>query len=737
MTGPPVAARPAQSPIRRRRLSRRARRILLLTPLALLGLLIILAGVVYAATKVPNPSDVSTAQTTVVAYADGTTEIGRLGSQNRTDVPLSRVPQQVRQAVLAAEDRNYYSEPGISVPGIARAVLANLRGGSVQQGGSTITQQYAKNAYLTQARTFRRKIREIFIAVKLDRTRSKDTVLEDYLNTIYFGRGAYGIEAAAQTYFAKSVDVLTVEQGAVLAASIRSPSGYDPALHPQAARERWRYVLDGMTKQGWLEPARAAAAVYPTLAPRQAAANQLTGPKGYLVRQVEDELTARGIAEDTVHRSGLRVTTTIDVAAQQAAVTAGDSVLGGNAPADLRQALVAIEPGTGRIRAEYAGKDYVTNPFNTVVQADVQPGSSFKPYVLLAALRAGIGVRSRYDGSSPQTFRGQQVTNFADEQFGDIDLVTATAHSVNTVYVPLALDAGLDNVVRAAADAGITSPMDIGGATGAGTSLALGGFGRGVHPLDQAAAYAAFAARGVAAAPYLVEKVTNAEGRTLYQAAPTATPKFDRAVVDDATFAMQSVVDDGTATNAQLSGGRPAAGKTGTTSGNTAAWFCGYTPQLAAVSVLFRDGNAPLQGIAGVSEVTGGTLPASIWKTFMDQALQGQPVRRFASPAYVGSTRYAGPSPTVTSSATASATPSPASTRSPTARPAPSRSAGASPLATPSATRSVPPSSLPPSSSGSAAPSAGASTPPSAAAAAAQSPAFAPKSTNPLADGSG
>jgi membrane peptidoglycan carboxypeptidase len=279
--------------------------------------------------------------------------------------------------------------------------------------------------------------------------------------------------------------------------------------------------------------------------------------------------------------------------------------------------------------------------------------------------------------------------------------------------------------------------MDIGGATGAGTSLALGGFGRGVHPLDQAAAYAAFAARGVAAAPYLVEKVTNPEGRTLYQAAPTATPKFDRAVVDDATFAMQSVVDDGTATNAQLAGGRPAAGKTGTTSGNTAAWFCGYTPQLAAVSVLFRDGNAPLQGIAGVSEVTGGTLPASIWKTFMDQALQGQPVRRFASPAYVGSTRYAGPSPSVTSSATARATPSPASTRSPTARPAPSRSAGASPLATPSGTRSVPPSSLPPSSSGSAAPSAGASTPPSAAAAAAQSPAFAPKSTNPLADGSG
>ncbi len=657
----------------RRRLRRPTRRqagfgVLAAGLLGVLGL-----GVLFAVVDVPRPETLANPQVALITYSDGK-EIARVGAQNRVDVPLSKVSEPARRAVLAAENRDYYSEPGISPKGILRAAWTNLRGGGVKQGASTITQQYAKNAYLTQERTFSRKIKEVVIAVKLDRAYSKDEVLEFYLNTVYFGRGAYGIETAAQTYFGKPAAKLTAGEGAVLAALLRSPSAYDPAKDPQDARERWDYVVQGMQEEGWLEGQQPA---YPTVKPRDTK-DELAGPQGYLVQQVQDELEAKGFDEGRLRSAGLRITTTVDRRAQAEAVKAVEGVTGKTLPEGVHRALVAVEPGTGRIRAQYAGSDYVTMPFNAATQGTAQAGSSFKPYVLAAALDSRMSLKTKMDGSSPQTFGDYEVDNYGDESFGEIDLVQATAHSVNTVYVPLGERAGLTHVAEVAGRLGITADMT--------KDSALPSFPLGttsVSPLSQAEAYATFAARGQHADSYLVERVEDAKGHVLYEADPQTTEALPTGVADDTSYALQHVVTDGTGRAAQLPG-RPAAGKTGTTSGNTAAWFVGYTPQLATAVALFsEDPDVPLRGIAGVDEVTGGSLPAKTWSRFMAAALEGQPVREFPPPAYGG----VEPSP--------SAPPSPSSSPSPSPSPEPSTSPSPAPSASVFVYTYAPPSEQP------------------------------------------
>ena len=634
----------------RRRPSRRVVLVALLGPLVAVFALL---GIAYAATDVRPPSEIDSPQVSVITYDDGT-EIGRIGAQNRQDVPLSKVSKAAQQAVLAAENRDYYSEPGISPKGILRAAWANIRGGGVEQGASTITQQYAKNAYLSSERTFSRKMREILVAVKLDRRYSKEQVLEYYLNTVYFGRGAYGIQVAAQTYFGKPAEKLTASEGAVLAALLRSPSGYDPAKKPEQARERWNYVIDGMREEGWLEGEPA----YPQVKPRKDS-NALAGPQGYLIQQVQDELEKNGITESEIASNGLRITTTIDRQAQAAAVKAVQEVTGKTAPKGVRRALVSVEPGTGRIRAQYAGDDFVTRPFNDVTQGIAQPGSSFKPFVLAAALDNGMSLKMRMDGTSPQTFGDYEVRNFGPgkgEQFGTIDLVQATVHSVNTVYVPLGEKAGLTHVAETAARLGVTADMS---KDQRFPSFSLGV--TAVRPLDQAVAYATLAARGVRAEPFLVQQVTDARKRVIYQAKRRTTEALPQSVADDTSFALQEVVKRGTGRAAQLPG-RPAAGKTGTTTGNTAAWFVGYTPQLATAVALFSDKqDVPLRGIAGVDQVTGGSLPARTWQQFMSVATEGMPVKEFAPPVFGGNA----PSPSPSASPSPSPSPSPSSSPSP------------------------------------------------------------------------
>jgi membrane peptidoglycan carboxypeptidase len=620
---------------------------------AFLFLLVAFMGVGYALTSVPTPSKIATAQATRVLYNDGS-EIGRIG-KNRRIVPLAQMSKPAQQAVLAAEDRGFYSEPGISPKGIARALFTNVKGGGVSQGGSTITQQYAKNAFLTQERTFSRKIKEVFIALKMSQTVSKDTILEDYLNTIYFGRGAYGIEAAANTYFGTSAAKLTVTQSAVLASSIRSPAGYDPAKHLARAKERWAYVLDGMQKEGAITAADRAAQKYPNVL-KPGNKTSFPGALDYVRAQVVAELEKHGFPEDRITAGGLTVRTTLSRVAEEAAIKAVEDAVPapkGSNPAVA--ALAAVEPGTGKVAAYYGGHD--AGGFDYAADGKgVQPGSSMKPYVLAAALEKGISLSTQYDGSNHQSICGQQdVTNDAgDPPFGKIDLATGLKYSVNTVYLRLACDVGPKRVQALAHAAGIpdSQPLD-GDGTSPSAQIALGSGGYEVHVLDQATGYATFAAKGQRARAYFVTSVSDG-GNEVYKAKEDVGDAFSEGVAADATYAMQQVVQGGTGTLAQLSG-RPTAGKTGTTTANTNAWFAGFTPQLSTAVWVGRAQGGPLKGVLGISGgVYGGTVPAKVFKAFMDAALQGKPVLPFPPRANVGGA----PTPTATTTTTATAVPS-------------------------------------------------------------------------------
>jgi membrane peptidoglycan carboxypeptidase len=679
-------AKPKRKPGRLRRrwlaMSVRKRRIIA-AALALFFLGFIgLIGAVYAAARIPLPSETANAQATIVEYSDGS-RLGQLAKENRVDIPLKDVPPHVRDAVIAAEDRGFYKHSGVSFSGILRAAYRDVRGGGSTQGGSTITQQYARNAYLSQERTFARKFREAIIAVKLERKHSKDEILEWYLNTIYFGRGATGIEAASRTYFGIPARRLTVEQGAVLAALIRSPEGGDPASNPDVAKRRWKAVLDGMVDTKKLDRAKADAAEYPRIKPRRAAGKDKAkggdGPLGYVVDAVRRELLANGFTESEVYTSGLRVRTTIDRRREAAAIKAVQDVLDDPAK-DPHAALVAVEPGTGKVVAMYGGRDFGGQGDKSFVNYATnkhQPGSSFKPIVLAAALDDGIGVKSTFDGRSPQTFNGYEVDNFDDEQFGRINLIDATAHSVNTVYVPLGLKVGVGKVVDMAHRLGI--PDDVDCKDHLDASLFLGTCEQ--RPADMAAAFSTFAAKGKSAGWHVIESVRTGKGKRLYRAKTDNSEALNEGQAADAVAAMRAVVDAGTGRAAQI--GRPAAGKTGTTSDNTNAWFTGYVPQLSA-SVWMgyesaaddgtgKAGIPPMRNLHGYGEVTGGTLPAKIWHDFMVAALEGVPVEQFPPPVFGGSATGASASPSATPT-TGSPTPSMTLTPSVSVPPTPTQS---------------------------------------------------------------
>ena len=642
---------------------RSLKRVLLVVLGGGLLLAVLLFGVGYAATDVPDPNKIAVAQATVYLYDDGS-EMGRSGASNRVIVPLTQVSDPVQKAVLAAEDRGFYSEPGISPKGIGRALLTNIKGGGVSQGGSTITQQYAKNAFLTQDRTFRRKIKEVFIALKISRSQSKEQILEDYLNTIYFGRGANGVETAARTYFGVGAKNLTVAQAAVLASSIRSPAAYDPSRHPRKARERWDYVLDGMVGSGWLSPQERARQKYPKVKGVDASTgvNDRSGPKGYVMDRVSDELEAHGITT-----GGLRVTTTLSKKAQTAAVDAVENAVPkAKGVKDPIAALVSVKPGDGAVVA-YVGGRSGNGGTDYAGEDPRQPGSSFKPYTLATALSKGTSLRSTVDGSSPQTFGGASVSNDeGDPPLGQVDLVTATRLSVNTAYYNLAQKVGPDEVAKTAHAAGIPDGVDLFDASTGETKPTLG-ITLGVYPvhvIDQAVGYATFAAEGTAAVPYFVSKVvTQSDNKTIYRSSKETSEAFSPDVAADATYAMRQVVEDGTGTRAKLAG-RPTAGKTGTTNDNKEAWFCGFTPQLATAVFVGRPDHRSLKGVLGSSSgVYGGTVPAGIFKNYMEEALSGQPVEQFPERADIGKDKSDAP-------ATSAPVPAPVQTLAPrTAQP--------------------------------------------------------------------
>jgi membrane peptidoglycan carboxypeptidase len=664
-------------------LSRRAKSGIVAIFLVPIMLVVVAAGIFYAEVKVPTPQTIQTAEISSVTYRDGKTEIMKIGTINRTNVPLSKVSLAAQHAVLAAEDKDFYSESGISYSGIARALWADLRGREITQGGSTITQQYAKNAFLSSERSFTRKLKEIVIAIKLDKKYSKDQILEYYLNTIYFGRGSYGIQAAAQTYFGIPASRLTAGQGALLAGLIRAPSLLDPRVNPKSAQTRFLQVVDAMAAKGWVEPGQASTSKMPATRPLST-----TGPNGpksaqdaYIREEVMRELKDQGITEDEIMRGGLQITTTLDKTAQTAALNAVAASFTFTPP-DVQPALVAIQPGTGEVRAWYGGRFYGKSPSGFTDYVDnvrdpVQPGSSFKPIALAAALEHGISLNSFYNGNSGQVVTEDYkvggdpgpVPNFAGESLGQINLLTATALSINSVFVPLAIDAGKKNVIDMAHALGIPNSEKL----TERDSLPLGV--DATSPLAMTDVYATFAAQGMQAPAHLVAKVVDRDGNVRYTASTKAKRVMTVNAAADQTFALQQPFAYGTA--AGLSPGRPVAGKTGTTDKNVSAWLCGYAPQLAAcVAVSRANHQQSLNGIFNnATEATGASTAGRTWQAFMTEALAGQPVIPFPNAAFGGSTPTGHASPTP---------PPPKKTAKPSPKPSPSESASPSEPAAPS-----------------------------------------------------
>lgn len=636
-----------------------------LTALAGLLLLVIAFFVAYSTISVPQPNELADQQASIVYYADGKSEMDRISEVNRESVKLSQIPKAVQQAHLAAEDRNFYQNSGISPTGIARAVWVGLRGGATQ-GGSTITQQYVKNYFLTQDQTLSRKGREIIISIKIAKQQSKDTILENYLNTIYYGRGAYGIQTASKAYFNKDVSKLNASEGAFLASVIRGPSYYDPGLGAEQkanAEQRWNYVMNGMVTEGWLTPDQRVAQKFPTVV-KASKSRSASGPTGYLVDLVKQELKSKlKLTDQDIDKGGYKVVTTIDKRSQDAAAKAVKARMPtGKDAADLHVGLTSIKPGDGAVVALYGGSDYAKEQFNTATDARLQAGSTFKVFTLLAALSKDepISTKTVFDGASPQYFkefedsagdanakRGR-VTNFGGQSFGRVDLRTATANSINTVYAQLNIKVGPKNTKEAAVAAGLPG-KDLGTnyANVLGTDT--------VTVRDMANAYATVAANGVRVSPYLIKSVKGGPGDLDYKVKVAKKAAFGKDVTADAIDAMTQVIQRGSGSFAQQLG-RPVAGKTGSTTDNKAAWFDGFTPQLAtAVGIYKGNGTKSMSNINGL-EITGGSIPVRIWTDYMEVALKGQKVLPFPKREGLGDANVYTPPPTTSSTTTTTTT---------------------------------------------------------------------------------
>jgi membrane peptidoglycan carboxypeptidase len=585
--------------------------------------------VAYLMTPIPSSAQpTAKAEQSVFYYSDGKTVIARTGLFDRRPVQLTEVPRQVRDAVISAENRSFYSDSGVSMKGSARAAWATLTGGSIQ-GGSTITQQMVRNYYsgLSQQRTASRKLKEIMIALKVGREKDKNWILQQYLNTIYFGRDAYGIESAAQAYYHKDVKDLTPAEGAYLAAAIQVPT-YAGDLTVNGARSymqaRWQYVVSGMVQMRTISPQQAAAMKFAEPRP-QRLRSIFAGDKGYMVVQAKAELRRMGYTDNQINLGGLKVRTTFDKDLMAAAKRAVEDNIPSGTSKKVMTGLLSINPSNGEVNAFYGGKNYIDQPFNSAFDAKVQAGSGFKPYVLAAALDDGETLDTYVDGSSPQTFAGDSIQNDRGENFGEVNLVTATQDSINTAYVNLGQKVGLDKVVAMAEKAGIPAAQLESHKAFATLPLGVAD----VSVAQQAAGYATFASEGIYHAPHVLKSVTDRDGK---ESKPAEAGKraFSTTVARDATYAMQKVVDQGTGVNAGLPD-RNAAGKTGTTSDGKQIWFNGFIPQMATSVGIFHRDNKPLS-IPGYSAY-GGDLPAKIWRSYITEADRNLPVKSFGSPS--------------------------------------------------------------------------------------------------------
>jgi membrane peptidoglycan carboxypeptidase len=684
-----------------------ARRVLKWVLVAgLVGTLLVAAGLVvlYKSTDIPNPNQDFQTQTSFIYYADGKSGVGQFATQNRESISLKQMPQNIQDAVVAAENRTFWTDKGIDPKGILRAAFSNARGNSTQ-GASTITQQYVKILYLTQERSLKRKAKEAILSLKIQNQLSKSQILEGYLNTIYFGRGAYGIQAAAQAYFDVDAKNLSLKQAAVLASVINNPTLFDPANgreNKQALRERYRYVLNGMAEQGTAPAARAEkAARKPPVFPKIAAQSQYGGQKGHMLELVRDELHQRGYSDQQVDGEGLRVTTTFTQKAMQAAQQGVlEARPDGFSDEKLHIAVASVQPGTGALRGFYGGQDYLKSQLNWAVTGGAA-GSTFKAFALAAGLEDGFALKDTFDGNSPYYYNGEgtgaRVRNegsgpdgLGNDYGSAVSLTTATEESINTAYADLTQAIGPQRVLDTATALGIPSwkrkakdaynHLDNSPGLEPVSGIALGS--ATIAPINMANAYASIDNGGRAAKMHVIEKVVDRNGETLWSYKQATKDAIGKAVAADTSYALQQVVRNGTG-QAALALGRPAAGKTGTATNSkgqvSSAWFVGYTPQLSTAVMYVRgQGNEQLDG--WLPSYFGADYPARTWTAVMRRDMEGVPVEQFPPPAYVdGTAPDSGhdpytppPSPTSTPSPTQAPTtraPSPTPTKKPTQAP--------------------------------------------------------------------
>jgi penicillin-binding protein 1A len=561
------------------------------------------------------------------------------GSQSRVLVHSDEIAPVMKQAIVATEDKRFYEHRGVDFRGMARALWADIRHSGTVQGGSTITQQFVKNQLVGTRRSITRKLKEAVLAHELEQKWSKDTILTAYLNTIYFANGAYGIERAARTYFGHGARRLTLPEAALLAGIPEDPSLYDPVAHPRTAKARRAVVLRLMLQQQIITPAQfRSAARAPMPNPRDVHLSGVVGQAPYFGEYVKAQLLAnREIGPRRVYGGGLRVYTTIDLNLQRLAREAIDKWL--PSPDGPQAALVAIDPTNGNVLAMYGGRNFHASQFNLAVQGERQPGSSFKPFVLAAAIKQGIAPQTTFVSKPISIFLGDKywpVHNYEGEYLGPIDLWKAISASDNSVFAQLTKLVGPPHVAATAHAMGITGHLDPVFSIGLGTQA--------VNPLEMARAYATFANGGYRIdgkvfgdEPRTVTEIDGVDGNALYANTPVRKQELTPAEDELLTQMLEGVVTGGTGTAAALPGWT-VAGKTGTTENYGDAWFVGYTPQLVtAVWVGYPDKLRPMTSEFHGGPVAGGTYPALIWKAFMQQALKAihaQP-ESFTAPPYL------------------------------------------------------------------------------------------------------
>jgi penicillin-binding protein 1A len=574
---------------------------------------------------------------TVVYASNGRRVLAVLrGEESRVLVATEDIAPIMRQAIVSVEDQRFFEHNGIDLHGVGRALWADLRHQAIVEGGSTITQQFVKNAYIRNEKTIARKVREAALAWQLEQRWSKDRILTAYLNTIYFGNGAYGIQQASRAYFGKGARFLELHEAALLAGIPSDPALYDPVTNPRGARERRRHVLGLMHEQGKITLAdyrRANEAELPS--PEDVRLPGTRGPAAYFVNYVKDQLVEK-YGAGRVFGGGLKVTTTIDLELQAKARKAIENVL--RDPDGPAAALVAIEPETGAVRAMFGGRNFRESQFNLAAQAERQPGSAFKPIVLATALRSGISPSTEIDSRPVSIDAGDRVwrvTNYDHTYLGRVSLSRAMVSSDNTVYAQLTDIVGPREIVKTAHALGIKSQLD------SYFSIGLGSVA--VNPLEMARAYATIANGGrrvdgtlVGDQPRVVERVQRVRAGRKEENSPRSTQVVDSGQAAVLTDILQDVVRMGTGRRANIYGKR-VAGKTGTTDNYADAWFVGYTPELVvAVWVGYPDRLRPMLTEFGGEPVTGGTLPALIWKEFVASLDDSDENASFESPPYLG-----------------------------------------------------------------------------------------------------